>query len=84
MTAGNLRKSLRVDFFHSMRKGALAAAFQALFEFGVRNCFLRAPCCNDGQIVQIFDQLFVSIDAQNHGGLPPFFIGQKLNCRAHV
>ena len=79
--AGNLRKSLRVDFFHSTRMGT---AFQPFLELGVRNCLFPAPFRNDGQIVQVFQQLFIIANVQNNGGFPPVFIGQKLNCPAHV
>jgi len=78
--AGRTR-SPEADFFHSMRKGT---AFQPFLELGVRNCLFPAPFRNDGQIVQVFQQLFIIANVQNNGGFPPVFIGQKLNCPAHV
>jgi hypothetical protein len=79
--AGSLRKSLRVDFFHSMRK---AITLQPFFQFRVGDRFLVAPFGNHGQIVQVFQQLFVVFNRKNGGGLSPFFICQKLDGRAHV
>ena len=58
-------------------------AFQAFLELGVRDGFFPAPFRDDGQVVQVFQQFFVIVNVQNHGGLPPFLIGQKLNGRAH-
>jgi hypothetical protein len=78
--AGSFQISLRVDLFHSTRKGT---AFQPLLELGVRNCRFPAPLRDDGQIVHILQQFFILRNVQNNGGFPPFFIGQKLNCRVH-
>ncbi len=79
--AGNLRRSLRVDFFHSMRKGT---ALQPFLELGVRNGPFPAPFGNDGQIVHVFQQLFIIANVQNNGGFPPLFVRQKLNNATHV
>jgi hypothetical protein len=59
-------------------------ALQPFLELGVRNGFFPAPFRNDSQIIQVFQQLFVIVNGQNHGGFPPFFIRQELNCRAHA
>jgi hypothetical protein len=64
-----------------MRK---AIAFRPFLELRMRNCFFLAPFGNHGQIVQVFQQFFVVFNRENSGGLSPFFIRQKLNCRAHV
>ena len=52
-------------------------AFQPFLELGMGNGFFPAPLGNGGQIVQVFQQLFIIVNVQNHSGLPPFFIGQK-------
>ena len=70
----------RVTVTVSMRR---AIVFHLFLEFIVRDRFLSAPLGNDGQVVEIFEQLFIVSDREDDGSFLALFIGQILDRCAH-
>jgi len=74
------RSSFTALFFQMISKSGVT--LELSLHFGMRDRFLKLPLSNNGQVVKIFQQLFVLLKRQNHGFALSILVGDEVRVRS--